>query len=279
MKKRILIFLSFCSTMCLSQGLNINSLLRSSSQQLIEDAVQNGIYLIQSSYQLEDSTGQRFGLDGQPFFNRLEYFGCILNGGIIIPDEAFRPWQEDQEIKQYIDSYKPVLYEVNIRTLKDSIFHSMDSLAFKDTVCLWNGYVAARKKNIQGFEIDTTAGNKDGWLILIDYDDYAITSIHKSVQIISEGKQIIEVPTALPKILGGVYVVPTVKSIGQVTFQLGGIVLPADGGKKLTILYPFLGKNYAKQLNPISKGGTIQPIKVDDKFKKRKEIKDIKSKH
>lgn len=261
--------------MAQAQGFSINSFFRSSCQQLIEDAVQDGLYIVESSYLLEDSTGQRFGLDGKPYFNRMRYAGFAMNGGDIIPSEAFRPWLGDAEFAPYKETYKPVLYGVNLRAKNDTAFHSIESLAFKDTVQLWDGYIVARKKEIKGFEPDTTIGEKDGWLVLLGSDDADIRCMQKSIEVTEAGKQTVEVPSELSALIGGVYVVPVVEKVGQITFQLCGVVLPSQGGKQLTICHPFVGKNYSKELNPASKGGKLQPINTSANTKAEKQ-KDIK---
>ncbi|MBQ7258916.1 MAG: hypothetical protein IJS57_03110 [Paludibacteraceae bacterium] len=278
MKKIILLVSAFAAVLCNAQGFSIQTMMRSSSQQLIEEAVQGGLYVVESSYVLEDTLGQRFGLDGNPYFNRLSYAGFALKGGVIIPTATFSPWGEDPSFEPYQNNYRPILYGVTIRMMKDTVAHSIESLAFKDTISLCEGFIAARKNDIVGFETDTTSGEKDGWFILIEKEKNTILSIHKSISISSNETQRVNLPYNISDVLGGIYVVPQVEKVGHVAFQICGIVLPSEAGKQLTLLPAFLGNNYAKQLAPSLKSSKLQPIVAQSEKQKtsKKSPKKIK---
>ncbi len=264
------------TTLCFPQRLDFNSLLKSPSRQIVEEAVQEGLFLVESSYVLQDSTGQRFGLDRKPFFNRFDYVGIALNGGTIMPSNALSPWSNDEQFKPYRDSHTPVTFEIKMRPVKDTVFLPIEEMDYKDTVALWDGYIIARKKDMKGFILDTTSGKKEGWLVLITDENSAIQCIHKPILIDGADTQQIEVPSSLPKVYGGIYVEPVVEGIGQISFKLCGIVLPSDGGKKLNIQFPFRGNDYSEKMKPSLKGGKLQPIADTKKVKDKKELKRIK---
>ena len=273
MKKFILFVFAFSAVLCNAQGFSIQTMMRSSSQQLIEEAVQGGLYVVESSYVLEDTTGQRFGLDGNSYFNRLSYAGFALKGGVIIPAAAFSPWGEDPSFEPYKNAYRPVLFGMNIRMIGDTASLSIESLAFKDTISLWDGMIAARKSDIAGFAVDTTSGEKDGWFILIEKEKNTILSIHKAIAISSQKPQRVNLPYNIANVLGGIYVVPQVEGVGKVCFRVCGIVPPSEAGKQLTVLPAFLGNDYSKQLNPSIKGGKLQPIALQaEKQKSSKKL-------
>jgi hypothetical protein len=241
--------------------------IKSTNQQLIEDAVMSGIYLVETSYQLEDSTGQRFGIDGKPYFNRFERVGFAMNGAIVLPSHVFQPWVKDVSVNQYRNDYKPVLLDLKMRNWQDSVFHPIDSMNIHDTISLWDGYVAARQKGVAGFTVDTEAGSKEGWLILVMNKNKKPTlqCIRKPIQIDSIGEQTVEVPSSLQNVMGGVYVLPVIEGVGRITFKLCGVVAPAANGNRLTVMHPFVGKDYTERIGGVSKGGKLQPVKMADK--------------
>jgi len=281
MKLKIISFLILCSSVCCAQGFKINSLLRSGNQQIIESAVKDGLFVMESYYQLEDSTGQRFGLDGKAYFNEMEYAGFAIDGFAVVPEKVFKPWKEDNSVNQYLDAYKPVLYEVKMRNIQDSVATSIDSLSFGDTIRLCTGYIAMQKKEVQGLAIDTARGDKDGWLILAVKNNNTVSMqcIRKPVPVESNEEQVLEFPTAFSTVLGGIYVVPEVERVGSVVFKLCGIVQSCEGGNRLTVLFPFVSQNYANRLKTASKGGKLHPIKTaDDKLGDQKDINSQKKK-
>lgn len=267
MKGRLLFILLLIGTVSYAQSISFNTLMRSSNQQLIEQAVEKGISLIETSYQLEDTTGQRFGIDGKPYFNRFVRVGFAMNGAIVLPSHVFQPWVKDASVNQYRNDYKPVLLDLKMRNWQDSVFHPIDSMNIHDTISLWNGYVAARQKGIDGFTVDTEAGNKEGWLVLVLKENKKPTlqCIRKPIQIDSIGEQTVEVPLALQDVMGGVYVVPVMEGVGHITFKLCGVVAPAANGNRLTVMHPFVGKDYTGRIGGLSKGGKLQPVKMADK--------------
>lgn len=265
MKKSIPFLILFFSTACIAQGFNINLFKQSTSQILIEETVTKGLFIVESSYQFEDTTGQRFGLDSLPYFNRKEQVGCLLDENIVVPITFFQPWQEDDMAKQYMDEYRPVLHEVKIRAIENSEVKSVDSTLLKDTTNLWEGYTAVHKQEVQGFMIDTTSGNKDGWLVFISADHPNTQCIHKPIEDVQLGEQIVTVPSELSEVIGGVYVVPVVERVGQIIFKLCGVIRPSKGGRQLTIMFPFVNRDYKEQLISKTKKGKLIPIAAEEK--------------
>ena len=250
--------------------LDIDALLRSDNQELIKNAVQGGLYIVESSYQLEDSTGQRFGMDGKNYFSRVDNIGFVIDNGIVVPDDVLKPWRTDESFNHYANTHKPVLHEVSLRLINDSTSRTISSEKTSNMIALWKGYVGIQDNTITGFSVDTTIGVKDGWMVLLyDHGEKNIRCIRKQISIDSIGEQRVTVPSDLRRVMGGIYVVPKVYSAGQIIFMLCGVVLPTKGGKQLTILNPFVGTDYSEFMKPISVG-KLQPI-VDESTAQKKE--------
>lgn len=267
----------FVVGICQAQNLSTFSrMLKSNNQQLIEDAVKDGLYLFETSYQFEDSTKQRFGADDKPFFNRLTFVGFALNGGVAVPQQVFKPWEGDELAEPYLELYNPVLYEVKVRAWQDSVLHPIDSFAITDKVKLWEEYGAVLKKKFIGLDVDTTAGEKDGWMVMvINPENPQLQCTRKELRIDSIGEQRVDAPSSVQEVLGGIYVQPVVERVGRINFRICGVLMPMKKGNRLTIVHPFVGKDYNKELNK-AHVGKLQPVKNETKVYKSKDVKSKK---
>ena len=234
-------------------GAQLLKMMSTPNQAIIKEAVKDGICIIAQNYQLEDSvSGQRYGRNGANNFG-CSYSLCIkLKNGLCLNIDALTPWENDANYNRYRGQYSPINTETQYKELNDSCFISVslpdmnsineisDSLLYEltDTVT-FDG---------MGFERDSIAGNKDGWLVWVVADrpiteaDSATTDmiITKYGIDASPHYRIHEVnKPATPKhVWGGIFVVPQQTAIGQLTFRLCGVMLNRETDKWV-IVTPF----------------------------------------
>lgn len=234
MKRLLLIFMLLAAT--------VNSIAQSGifspNQQLIEDAIKNGIIVICQSYQLEDTTThQRYGRYGNKEFGKSYSIGVKVNGGIAVTNKTMKPWEYDNNYSRYRDSHKPIRYQTKVKELSDSSFSQInldiDSIGtfhgisiIPDTIS-YNGH---------GFQYHKHEGKTDGWIVWItapvdiqDCDSLRIVEhiiYRKNIEYHPDSlSYTIDVPQSTKKIWGGIFVVPQQTQIGELIFNLGGIIV------------------------------------------------------
>jgi hypothetical protein len=250
MKKIILSLLVYFLNTGFSQAQSFNFQL-SSNQQLIETAVKDGFFIIRQSYQLKNvsvNPPAYYGWNGQPHFGTVYSLGIKTANGFYTDDKAWRPWAYDSNYEQYRAdaSYVPVISETNVRP-PDSAAYT--SLSFSSESCKPGPdslFVAVRNNGFggTGFATDNENGKKNGWIVwavadkpLASSDTIPVTFlIYRTELTFEAGKNAYEVnpPNITNKeIAGGVYVVPDVTDVGQITFRLAGLLSRAGNQWKV----------------------------------------------
>lgn len=234
MKRLLLIFMLLTVT--------VNSIAQSGifspNQQLVEDAIKNGIIVICQSYQLEDTTThQRYGRYGNKEFGKSYSIGVKVNGGIAVTNKTTKPWEYDNNYSRYRDSHKPILYQTTVKELSDSSFTQInigiDSIGSSHSISIISDTVSY---NGHGFQYRKHEGKTDGWIVWITSPvDIQGCDSSRTVEHIIYRKNIeyhpdslsytIDVPQSTKKIWGGIFVVPQQTQIGELTFNLGGIIV------------------------------------------------------
>lgn len=218
-----------------------NLSLLSNNQQLIKDAVENGIFEISHSYQLEDTTThQKFGRYGKNEFGTGYALGIKVIGGIITTERLVEPWKYDINYQKYKGSHKPVSYKIEERQLNDTII--APSFCQPSNPLKINGEQFAflpdstvSKSN--GLSLDSIAGEKDGWIVWVVADNSINSgeSINNSSLIIHKFSiqsdtipTLIKTPNTDKHIWGGIFIVPTYPSLGSIEFVLSGVITQND---------------------------------------------------
>ena len=290
MGKILLLTMFFVCQYCEAQ-----LLVKSTSQQFIEDAVTSGLFVSEQSFQICDKeTGELFGLNGKSEFGKQYSIGIKIPGGLLLNDVAVRPWMYDMKYGKYKDKYDPVFYQAKFAEMKekaefDSLAYSMTGMQELIDTTLYS--FSSDAFNGKGFALDYTKGEKDGWLVWIIADENAdISSMPKLNYSIYRKKLEVDGPKVSfdvvhpdekQNILGGIYVVPYYTEIGVIEFRLCGVMSKSENGWK--IYCPFVEREEemtfeqkpepegeikddddASELTPIGKG------KNKDKKKKKK---------
>lgn len=240
----------------------------SSNQQLVEQAVKNGIVIVRQSYQLEDTVShQRYGRYGNEEFGKTYSLGIKVDGGIVLDKKAFRPWVYDQNFTRYQASHRPVNIKTEIRELNDSVFSvakfNIDSVSSENPATFLPDSLTFAGN---GFEPSSYSKPTEGWLVWItssaeiQYCDSVPISppmiYRKQIEFNADSTSYpVESPQTASKVWGGIFVVPEQTQIGQLTFKLAGTLIDDsnDGWK----LFPLkeepiteVSQNVGEELTP-----------------------------
>lgn len=212
----------------------------SGNQQLTENAVKNGLFIIRQEYKLRDvETKKNYGLGENNYFGEVFSLGVKTTGGYYVSDKLTHPWDYDSNFDRYRDEtkYVPVISTREYKSLEDSVYSplSIDEKSFKDLsekpfFKIENNRIFENK----GFLIDMGSGKKEGWLVWVVTNEPVAKNPNTPISLISYRKGLvfepekasyeIENPSFNKEITGGIYIVPEIKQIGQITFLLAGFL-------------------------------------------------------
>lgn len=237
--KKILLLLILTTNQVFAQ-FNISSF-STPIQQLVQEAVSDGVYIIKQSYQLkENSSGRLYGIDGKDEFGTSYSLGLKAINGFYIYDNAARPWEYDNNYKQLEKGkYSPVIATTAVCKIgKGNKFELVET----DTIISLNNDVVWRMdvemSDSAGYSILKTKGTLKGWVVLATVEkesDLAekqevIYSIYSREVTIGDDDKTIPFDADLEsnEVVGGLFVVPENTGIGQMTFRLAGLVIHED---------------------------------------------------
>lgn len=236
--KNILLSLFLVYTICTNAQVFVNS----TNQQLIEDAVKSGLIIIHRQYQLQDVTAATpsfFGWNNDLHFGDSYSLAVKTTEGYYIGGQAVHPWKYDNKFDEYQDNaqYAPVLSGSEYRQLSDTVY---SSLPFKEQIIkeISENRIYSVRDTVfgnQGFTTYISATDTiKGWLVwvvsgkpLAENSAQPLFCITYRSELVCKDDQLlyeINPPAIQTNILGGIYVVPEVTAIGQITFKLAGIL-------------------------------------------------------
>lgn len=282
----ILIGLMLCS------NVTAQVFVKSSSQQLIEDAVNGSFFIFRQNYQLKDSTSNEyFGLAGKEEFGMSYSLGVKLKGGYCITDVAMRPWIYDTNFDRYRSTHLPVINKTEYKELSDGSQYK--TLGFSGDVV--KPLIAEKLYQLEdstfsgnGFSIDASKGTKEGWIVCITADksleetgeniSFSYLIYRKDLNLEKERKEYsIDMPLINQKVWGGFYIVPEQTGIGQITFKLAGLLVGKD--KEWVIITPFDNASVVSVLSDKeSDKDELTPVKKEEDNKKLEKKKKRESK-
>jgi len=219
-----------------------------SNQQLIEDAVKDGIFIVRRCYQLQDTTAATptyFGWQNQNWFGKTYSLGIKVKEGYYLFDQAVRPWVYDRKYAPYADSadFAPILSASEYRMLEDTSFQALPyrDLPVKE-ISTHRVYLAQDTASFhqKGFSVDDSYGVKKGWLAWLVTDkpleeenrQTPTFLIYRTELTFEQEKEHYEIrdPVTNKHVLGGFYFLPEITEIGQINFILTG-ALHRENGK------------------------------------------------
>jgi len=262
-------------------SLNAQVWVKSSDQQLIEDAIDGCFFDISQSYRIIDpKTNKVFGRNGNSAFGTVASFGVKTIFGFCIPDMVVHPWNYDSNFDKYKGLYTPVTYKYQI---KDSADIVLDSLQVDKDDCLLH-FVNDSTLVGKGLTLNSIKGNLHGWLVWrVEPQENAPKYIiyKKDLNLTDDAKQFdIEKPSSSFQFSGAIYIIPRQQGVGVLQFDLAGVVCPQNGKWVLLPISTFGKPQKEKQKEELDAPPLIEdeltPID-DDKEKGKKTKKNKKN--
>ena len=245
----------------------------SPNQQIIKDAVDGGIIIVEQSYQLEDTvSGQRFGRFGNKEFGKSYSLAVLTDSGYCFSPAAMKPWETDPNFEKYSTSHKPVLYKTACRTFNDSVFSETDA-DLAAAIMLDGGYSFVKSANGKpSLAKDDAAGRKNGWAVWVVSEDSLAASpatvavsyqpVRREIEIVdSASTYVIEKPFTDKKLWGGIYVVPVRKSLGNIEFEFVGVIEPG-ANDTWRVVTPFVRRGKAGDDKAPENSEELTPLKA-----------------
>lgn len=259
--------------------------LKTENQELIERAMDKCFSIIEQCYQLEDTiTHQRFGRYGNEDFGKNRTLAVNIGNDYVFDVSVLVPWLSDDNYVRYKDSHKPVLSRSFIMEFNDSIKKSIELIP--DTVSNgFDGFISVTDtvSKVNGLKPVRYAEPKDGWVIWVSCDstikDYDLS---QNVDLVIYKKNIefsqdslsykIDKPNTDQNIWGGIVIVPEQTAIGQLTFNLGGII-NYNSIKDEWRLIPFSGDTENVKVSEHVNELTPLDVTIEEKGNKKKNKK------
>lgn len=270
MRKRIIfsMLISVCVTSAYAQLLkDMDHLFGNSNQSLIEEAVADGLLIVSQEYQLQDVTNKNlFGRDKKEYFEKTYSLAVRLNGGYLLTNTTVKPWETDKNFDEYRNNekYIPLISKTTFRKIADKKFAALpfDTAYCAETVPGYL-YTLTDTKGEFGFQLDRTAGLKKGWLVWVKLKDDISASDTTGVELQIYRNEITVKPDSLlyevksiaesDHLLGGIYVVPEVTRVGQLTFKLVGMLRNIDNKWNVLTFGSASDKASELELTPVKK--------------------------
>ncbi len=232
-KKLILVCfltLAFYTNDINAQLLNI----RIGSEALVEEAVKEAMFVVESTYYIENQeTGQKYGRGGKPYFNLQKTLACKGGNGFIMDSSILKPWANDPQFDKYRNDkkYKPVLNDtLVVKSISGSSCQKLPvdgkRIFVSDSALV--SIEPAEKSDGLSFSADSTGLN---WIVWIkadnngsDNENYSYSVVKKAIDFWKKPRAIVECPDSKSEYLGGIYVTAKAISVGVVDFSLTGFL-------------------------------------------------------
>lgn len=274
-----LIYFCFCIL-----SLSAQNAIFSTNQQLIYNAIEDGVYLVKIDYLLvENETGNHFGRGGKDKFSTIYTVGFRTANGSLFYDKIMKPWSYDDSFQKYKNNYHGLVKNIEIVQRKsniDSAFVRTISLDTCRVDSLYNnGFILFKETdNGKGFLFNNSEDYNNGWMLWLSIDDddhteypYLHFSIIKvSGNVLNDDSVLNNPPSGNQLILGGLFLVPEITNIGQLTFKVNGII---DKKENKWEIVNFGDAVSFKHESDIGKEDGLTPIEAKDRKKKSKKKK------
>lgn len=237
---------------------------------MVEDAVGDGLFIVTTQYRLKDKKGQNpqyYGWENKPYFGETLSLGVKTRGGFILSSRAVKPWLTDEKFDKYRDDnrYEPIVYETRYTAVADTVSAVLPATKTESLV-VGNFYFSTDTVfNHQGFPTDYSDGQKNGWLVWLiapeAQDGGEHTLVYRNETEYRKGHNVYSIKAPSPAVLGGVFLVPRIEGIGQITFYLCGLAVENGGQWQLVRVGDGNEKNTPKAEREKEKDSGLTPIK------------------
>lgn len=213
----------------------LSNLFKTDNQALVEQAIANGIVLVEQSYQLSDSAGKHYGRYGEEEFGTITSIGVRVDSSLVVTEAAASPWRFDENFDRYRDSYTPVLYQTCVYNFGDSASGFNDSIQLEYVALAENLYYVPSSDGDLGYTPRKYNGATEGWAawVYADKDANGEMTVDCKYVIVKQKHQLsakvesisVQAPQDGKEYIGGVFIVPEQTAVGQLTFFLAGIMV------------------------------------------------------
>lgn len=232
-------------------------------REMISRIAKDGTFIFSQSYQLEDSVGKFFGISGNKEFGTENTLAIKVKNGYLIYDLARTPWNYDLRFAKYRKRYKPVLFPSRYSELSSEARYDSISYKSEELVTIYPEQIYGMKSDIffnDGFSVAHRVGNTEGfvvWYILpSDMDMNATTNldlivIPEIIEISDDRSKEYQVsyPQIEGTIMGGIYIVPEISSVGRLDFIINGILIGSQGDWSLVCPFVNIDNVFSSTIN------------------------------
>lgn len=232
--------------------------------QLVTKIAKDGAFILSQSYQLEDSVGKFFGLSSNKEFGSETSLAIKVKNGYLLYDIARVPWDYNPRFTKLKKRYNPVLFPSQYSDLSREARYDSISFNCTDLVTIYPNQIYGMKSDTffnDGFSVSHNVGNTDGyavWYVLpFDIDmnkssNLEIVPLEMKLEIVEDRSQeyVVPMPQVNGKLMGGMYVVPEISSVGRLDFKINGIIIGSEEDWKLVC--PFTDTNNIFNTTPIA---------------------------
>lgn len=220
--------------------------LKSPNQQIIEQVVNSGVFIIKQSYELADSADNRFGLSGNKAF-AVDYSLAIkIKNGFLISERTIHPWDFNPLYDQYRRKYKPKLFPTAFSEISEIARYDTITIVEDSLKSLFSGLLYTQESELffgDGFSVGGNIGENEGWIVWftkkkgVDFSkttDLNLSIIRKVQKITPRDNDSyvysLDSLTTAEEIIGGIFVIPEVVSVGHMELKLCGIACRIENG-------------------------------------------------
>ncbi|MBR1785665.1 MAG: hypothetical protein IJ756_00670 [Paludibacteraceae bacterium] len=230
--------------------------LNTGNQQVLLPAIERVTSIVETSYLLEHKqTLDRFGKDGNDYFNKIPSVSINVEDGFVVASNVFSPWNIDGDFTQYSETYRPIVYSIDRVSLSDTVKTHIDTTKVKAQP-LAEDLLFVRTHSEKGLQTDTVCGKKTGWLALVIYDaenekPYNVQLVRRQIEIVKGEPTVIELPDNNKCCIGGMFITLDYTMVGTIGLKLCGVISSVNK-KTATLQVPIIVKKPSK-LNKLNK--------------------------
>lgn len=230
----------------LIRDLSSFSPLKSPNQQIIEQVVNSGVFIVKQSYELADSADNRYGLSGNKEFDIDCTLAIKIKNGFLVSERAVHPWDFNTRFNQYRSAYTPKLFPTQFSEVGNQCKYDSITIYESKLKSVSSGLLYAQESEQffnDGFALGGNIGENDGWIVwftkkkgtsLLNSTDLNISIIQKNLNISSGDNASyfyqIDSLTTSDEIVGGIFLIPEVISVGHMELKLCGVALRINNG-------------------------------------------------
>jgi hypothetical protein len=228
-----------------AQWLNFGELVQP-TQALIEEELQNDVFLLHTCYRLKDKKGRLYGWNNaEHFCDTLYSFAIKTQNGFYATDVALYPWIYDGKFQsQNIQKkFTPVVSAVGYRELGKYSYTPMTTQLTDFWINRPNMIYRIENSELgsyNGMSVYEGIDLKNAWMVWLYSErrlssfpncDVKIRAYHQSLTYpAADGMyEATPPPDVSPTPMGGVCIVPVYTELGEMSFQLVGMLGNLDG--------------------------------------------------